>query len=348
MKNYNYSKAIFFNTVAVLFLVLLSAATHADELRPAYLQLIEQKPNIFSTLWKLPAKGQQRLPLELHFNGVTLAESSILLKEPVSAVVGGVYIQQSLIVFDRGLPGTEITINGLPRTSTDVLLRIEYLDGATLTHRLTPASPSLVVADKPTLLQTAHAYLMLGVEHILFGIDHLLFVLALLLLIDNTRKLIMTITFFTIAHSMTLSLAALNIVQVPVPPVEAIIALSIVFVAGEIIRVQRGGDSLTFRKPWIVAFGFGLLHGLGFAAALDEIGLPENAVILALILFNLGVELGQIAFVVAFIVAGYAASTLSSNRVANLRPTTLKTIPPYIIGSLASFWVIERTVGFWG
>ncbi|MGD8576203.1 MAG: HupE/UreJ family protein [Thiohalophilus sp.] len=322
--------------LGILFL-LLSLPLQADEIRPAYLQVTEVQPNIFSVLWKVPARNNsQRLSLAVEFE-----PENVTVQRPLEGFSAGYHLRSWKFSAADGLPQTNIRINGLARTSTEVLLRIEYLDGTSLTHRFTPSSASYTVAEKPTLLQTAYTYLKLGIEHILLGFDHLLFVLALLLLIDNTRKLIVTITFFTLAHSITLSLAALKIIHVPVPPVEAVIALSIVFVASEIIRVQQGHSSLAYRKPWIVAFTFGLLHGLGFAAALSQIGLPDNAVPLALALFNVGVEIGQLIFVFAFIAMGWALSRVHFN------PTVAwGRAPAYFIGSLASFWLIERTAGF--
>jgi hydrogenase/urease accessory protein HupE len=321
----------------LLFLVLIESPVLADELRPAYLQISEQQDNVFSVLFRVPAKGQQRLSLDVLFDNTHTP-----VNEPVEGFVKGSHLRQWQVRFTEPLAGTRVAIKNLDELSTEVLLRIEYRDGTSLTHRLTPAAPSYIVAAKPTLAETAYTYLVLGIEHILLGIDHLLFVLALLLLIDNTRKLILTITAFTVAHSITLSLASLQIIHIPVPPVEAIIALSIVFVAAEIIRVRDGHDSLTYRKPWIVAFAFGLLHGLGFAAALGEIGLPENAIVLALVLFNVGVETGQLLFVFAYLVLTGLLSQLY------FKPKPLwQKLPPYMIGSLASFWAIERTVGFW-
>lgn len=322
--------------VGLLFLVI-SSSLWADELRPAYLQVTEVQPNLFSVLWKVPARNnEQRLSLAVEFE-----PDHAIVQKPMEGFAAGYHFRNWKLSVEDGLPKSIIKINGLERTSTEVLLRIEYLDGTSLTHRFTPSSATYTVAVKPTLLQTAYTYLKLGVEHILLGFDHLLFVLALLLLIDNTRKLILTITFFTIAHSITLSLATLKIIHVPVPPVEAVIALSIVFVASEIIRVQQGHSSLTYRKPWIVAFSFGLLHGFGFAAALSQIGLPDNAVPLALALFNVGVEIGQLIFVFAFVVLGWSLSRMQFNA-----PLGWSRVPAYFIGSLASFWLIERTAGF--
>jgi hydrogenase/urease accessory protein HupE len=241
-----------------------------------------------------------------------------------------------------GLTGTTLSIDGLERTFTDVLLRLERVGESTLTHRLTPENPDYLIVAAPGPGQVAWTYFVLGVEHILLGIDHLLFVFALLLVVRGWRKLVGTITAFTIAHSITLALAALGFVHVPGPPVESIIALSIVFVAAEIIRGRRGNPGLTARWPWIVAFTFGLLHGFGFAGALSEIGLPQSDIPLALLTFNLGVEAGQLLFV-ATMLAIYTILI----RIRLKPPAWAWLIPPYAIGGIAAFWMIERITGFW-
>lgn len=189
--------------------------------------------------------------------------------------------------------------------------------------------------------QVVFTYLVLGIEHILLGLDHLLFVLVLLMLINSPKKLIYTITAFTFAHSITLVLAALEIVVIPVPPVEACIALSIVYVASEVIAAKKNKEILTLRRPWLVAFAFGLLHGLGFAAALSEIGLPQNAIAVALLVFNIGVEVGQLIFVLIMV--------LLQNILLRLewyKKTYSSNLFPYLIGSLASFWLIQRVASF--
>ncbi|MDO3722826.1 HupE/UreJ family protein [Marinobacter sp. chi1] len=323
--------------LCLLLLVLFTTSfTQADELRPAYLQLTEQAEGAYTVLWKVPAKGQQRLALQVRFEPEPAAVS-----QPVEGFLNGSHLQQWSIRADEGLAGMNVAIEGLARTTTEALLRVEYIDGTSVTHRLTPAAPSITLAGQPTLLETARTYLVLGIEHILLGIDHLLFVLALLLLISNTRKLVLTITAFTIAHSITLSLASLGVIRIPVPPVEAVIALSIVFVAAEILRAQRGEPGMTHQHPWLVAFSFGLLHGLGFAAALGEIGLPQNAVALALVFFNVGVEVGNLLFVFAFLLL------VSLARKASFKAgPILQKVPAYAIGSLASFWLFERVAAF--
>jgi hydrogenase/urease accessory protein HupE len=250
-----------------------------------------------------------------------------------------------------GLTGGEVHISGLVATMTDVLVRIENLDGRTQVTRVTPSSPSFLVAAAPSALDVTRTYLVLGVEHILFGVDHLLFVLALLILVKGWRKLIGTITAFTIAHSITLAAATLGFVHVPSKPVEATIALSIVFVACEIVHRRQGRPGLTEGWPWIIAFSFGLLHGLGFAGALREVGLPQNAIPLALLFFNVGVELGQLLFI-GFIMAVITLAVHAAKKFTrwNLAPRSAfalcENISAYAIGAVAAFWLIQRTLSF--
>jgi hydrogenase/urease accessory protein HupE len=235
-----------------------------------------------------------------------------------------------------------VAIDGLDATYTDVLLRLERADGSELTHRLTPEASSYEIQAQPGYFQVGATYFSLGVEHILGGIDHLLFVLALLLVVSGWRKLVATVTAFTVSHSITLALATLGFIHVPGPPVEAVISLSIVFVAAEIIRSREGAAGLTARWPWIVAFTFGLLHGFGFAGALSEVGLPGSSIPLALLAFNLGVEAGQLLFVAAALVL-YALA----RRVPATLPAWTWRIPPYAIGGVAAYWTLERVAGFW-
>ena len=256
-------------------------------------------------------------------------------------LAGNAYIERSRIRGPDALVGSTIHIDGLKTTLTDVLVRIERADGATQVARLMPESPSLIVEASPSPWRVSWTYLVLGVEHILLGIDHLLFVLALVLLVRGWRRLVGTITSFTVAHSITLALATLGFVHVPGPPVEACIALSIVFVAAEIIRSRQGSPGLTERAPWLIAFTFGLLHGLGFAGALSEVGLPQHAIPLALLFFNVAVELGQLAFVIIVLLI-LAVAARSPWRA----PDWAWRVAPYTIGSVAMFWVIERAGGF--
>ncbi|MYM62933.1 HupE/UreJ family protein [Pseudomaricurvus sp. HS19] len=323
----------------LLLVSLWSMPLQADEIRPAFLQITERQPELYQVLWKVPASSQRQMA------GLTpVFDSSVAVADkPLGGLVGNAYLQSWMIQRPGGLAGVVITVAGLPEVATEVLLRIEYLDGTSLIHRLVPEAPSYTVEARAGLGQVVMTYFVLGVEHILIGVDHLLFVLVLLLLVNSTRKLVWTITAFTIAHSITLSLASLNLMHVPVPPVEACIALSILFVATEILRSHRGHPGLTERRPWLVAFSFGLLHGLGFAAALGEIGLPQTDIPAALLFFNVGVEIGQLLFV------GVVLSCLQLVRRLRLPvPVLIKPATVYVIGILAAFWTVERTAAFWG
>ena len=250
-----------------------------------------------------------------------------------------------------GLTGSEVRITGLEATITDVLARVENLDGTTQVTRVTPSSPSFVIAASPGALTVCRTYLVLGVEHILFGVDHLLFVLALLILVKGWRRLVGTITAFTVAHSITLAVATLGFVHVPSKPVEATIALSIVFVACEIVHRRSGQTGLTEAWPWVIVFTFGLLHGFGFASALREVGLPQNAIPLALLFFNIGVEVGQLLFI-SFVMAIIAAAVYAARKfsLSNVTPHSVfswcESISAYGIGAIAAFWLIERTLSF--
>ncbi len=286
------------------------APARAHEMRPAYLELRETTPDTYQVLWKVPARGlKERLSLYVRFS-----DDTEVVEQPVGGFVAGSHLQRWRVQRSGGLTGTPITIDGLRSTFTDVLLRLERADGTSLSHRLTADAPTYVVAASPSLRQVAWTYLALGVEHILLGIDHLLFVLALIFVVKGGKKLIGTVTAFTVAHSITLALATLGFVHVPGAPVEATIALSIVFVAAEIVHGRQGRPGLTARWPWIAAFIFGLLHGFGVAGALTELGLPQKAIPLALLFFNVGVELGQLAFVAAVLLAARLTRTLSTPR----------------------------------
>ena len=220
---------------------------------------------------------------------------------------------------------------------TDVLVRSVRADGSVQVVRLTPSMPQFAFEATPGSLQVARAYTLLGVEHILRGVDHLLFVLALMLLVRDKWLLVKTITAFTVAHSVTLAAATLGWMRVSQPPVEAVIALSIVFLAAELAKQGRAEAGLTVRHPWIVAFVFGLLHGFGFAGALREVGLPESDVPLALLTFNIGVELGQLLFI-----AGVLLVLALLGRVRTRSPAWTHAMPAYAIGTMATFWLLQR------
>ena len=330
--------------VALLLLGLAAARANAHEVRPGYLELTEVGDGSYEALWKVPARGEYRLALYARLP----AECT---KPPdTGSFVGGAYITRWRVRCSGGLIGKRIAIDGLAATRTDVLVRISHGDGVTQTARLTPEQPYLEVVAAPGRTEIARTYFVLGVEHILLGIDHLLFVLGLLLLVGNVRRLIVTVTAFTVAHSITLAAATLGFVHVPQAPVEAVIALSVMFVAAEILRSARGRSSLTARAPWLVAFVFGLLHGLGFAGALREVGLPQTDIPIALLLFNVGVEVGQLVFIAAVVAALALMARLTASRSDEswfVRAERLVRTPlAYLIGCTAAYWTIDRTVGF--
>ncbi|HKQ24902.1 MAG TPA: HupE/UreJ family protein [Burkholderiales bacterium] len=314
---------------------LWSGLVVAHEVRPSYLELHETTSGEFNVLWKTPMQDEARLALEPVFSGEV---ASVAPK--VSRRVPGAAIQ-TWVVRSPLLRGQSVRIDGLEGTMTDALVRIDFADGSAWTQRLTPARPAALIPVKDAPFAVASTYLKLGIEHILTGVDHLLFVLGLLILARERWRLLVTVTAFTLAHSITLALAALGAVHVPQQPVEAVIALSIAFVAVEIVRSRQGKAGLAARSPWIVAFAFGLLHGFGFAGALSEVGLPPGHIPLALLFFNLGVEAGQLLFIAAVL-----GSAWLIHRVRAQPPRWLKLAPPYCIGSIAMFWVFQRVGSF--
>ena len=325
---------------ALLTLLLLAAfapGAFAHEMRPAYLELRQTGAETYDVLWKVPGRGED-LRLGLY---VELPADCTNVTAPRASMVNNAFTERWTVRRAGGLSGGAIHIAGLTATMTDVLVRLERLDGTTQVTRLTPSAPSFVVAAAVGALGVARTYSVLGVEHILSGIDHLLFVLALLIITRGGWKLVKTVTAFTIAHSITLSLAALGYVHVPSAPVEALIALSIVFVAAEILCGRQGRGGVTARAPWIVAFMFGLMHGLGFAGGLSEAGLPDAHIPTALLFFSLGVEAGHFLFI------GVVLSLIAAaRRVKWSAPQWAQLVPPYAVGSVAMFWVIQRIAAF--
>ncbi|HXS79576.1 MAG TPA: HupE/UreJ family protein [Gammaproteobacteria bacterium] len=317
--------------------VLVPPFAFADVFRPAYLELRELGGERYDVLLKVPSQGGQlRLALDVRF-----PEGTVEVEPRRSQFVADGYTERWRIERPGGLVGAPVEIVGRAAGVTDVLARVERLDGTSQVDSLTPGRAAFIVEPSLGLAQTAVTYLVLGVEHILGGVDHLLFVLSLLLIVKGVKRLVVTITAFTLAHSLTLAAATLGFVHVPGPPVEAAIALSIVFVAAEVVRGLRGAAGLTSRAPWLVAFVFGLLHGFGFAAALAEVGLPQKAIPIALLTFNVGVELGQLAFVAAVVAVAAACARLPARL-----PRWSASVPPYAIGVVAMFWVAERVASF--
>ncbi len=318
-------------------LAWLAAPLAAHEVRPAYLELREATAGEFEVLWKVPLRGGRRLELEPR-----LPTHCQALGPPLSVAGAGAEIRRWRVACGGALAGGTIAIDGLENTLTDVLVRLETARGGVQTVRLQPTAPSFVAVSSQSWIEVAHTYLRLGVEHILLGVDHLLFVFALLLIVRGPRRLVAAVTAFTVAHSLTLAGATLGYLHMPQQPVEAVIALSILFLAVEIVHRRQGRSGIAERRPWIVAFVFGLLHGFGFAGALAEIGLPDTAIPLALLFFNIGVELGQLAFV-----AGVLALGLAVRSVRFVPRPAAEMAATYAIGALAAFWTIERVAGFW-
>ncbi len=320
----------------VLLIMCLLSRLHAHEVRPGYLYLRQTGQETFDVLWKVPARGDLRLSLNVRF-----PVNCELITPRASYQTMDALTERYTVLCPGGLSRHTIAIEGLSATLTDVLVRLERIDGTTQVVLLTPSVPYFIVTAAPSMFHVAWTYLRLGIEHILLGLDHLLFVLGLLLIVRGIRLLMKTITAFTVAHSITLAAATLGFVHMPQKPVEAIIALSIVFVAAEIIHCRRGREGIAASAPWIVAFVFGLLHGFGFAGALSEIGLPQKSVPLALLFFNVGVEIGQLLFVIA---VELVMKILRRIRVT--WPAWTELIPPYTIGGLAAFWTIQRIMLF--
>ena len=315
----------------------------AHEVRPAYLELRQTGQETYDALWKVPGQGDLRLGLY-----VELPASCTNVSEPNRSMANNAYTERWTVKCPGSLSGGKIHIAGLSATGTDVLVRLERLDGSTEVTRLTPSSPSFVVAAAASAVGVARTYTVLGIEHILTGIDHLLFVLALIIITRGGWKLVKTVTAFTVSHSITLTLATLGYVHISQRPVEAVIALSIVFVAAEILRGRQGHIGITARAPWIVALTFGLMHGLGFASGLRDAGLPMAHIPTALLFFSLGVETGHFLFI-GFVLLLVAVLVWAASKITSLNQrwlAILEILPAYAIGSVAMFWVIQRIAAF--
>ena len=323
----------------MLFAVALPAM--ADEFRPAYLQLRQIDATGYDVLWKVPALDETTT---LRVAPI-FPEGARALTPVHSSYAAGTAAKRWRIEVDGGLADKAIEFSNLSSTRIDVLVRLERADGSVQLGRVLPLDPRFVVTASPGAFEVVQTYTVLGIEHILTGFDHLLFVLALVILVKGVRRLIATVTAFTVAHSLTLAGATLGFVHVPGPPVEAAIALSIVFVAAEIVHSRQGMQGLTERFPWIVAFTFGLLHGFGFASALSEVGLPQTAIPVALLFFNVGVEIGQLLFI-AFVFAVIATARQVMRRFGVSQPAWTWRVPPYAIGGVAAYWSIQRLVAF--
>lgn len=313
----------------------------AHEVRPAHLMVSEVSDGQYLVRWTVPAMGNRRLAIDPVFSG-NCAETG----DGVDGFAAGASVRSWYIDCDGALADTEIGFSNLPGTMIDVLVQVTFLDGRYYTGLVRPRDPVFRVPARDSETSVFGSYLVFGVEHILLGWDHLLFVLGLVLLVTGWRRLVWAITGFTAAHSITLALAMLDVVRVPGPPVEAVIALSIVVLAVEAIRYRRTGvETLAIRAPWLVSMAIGLIHGLGFAAALSEYGLPGHARFVSLLGFNLGVEMGQLAFIGVLVVLGVLVRRLEGRRAGWQQPR-IQLLAMWFNGVCGSFWLVQRVTGF--
>ncbi len=316
----------------VVFLLLAVWNVLAHEARPCYLELKETAPGQFEVLWRTPVLAGMRVPVTLR-----LPEGVKDLKEPEAQELIDSHVERQIDAGPNGLAGKRIEFPGLQITITDILLRVELLDGRSWTRIIHSSQPYVDIAAPQSHLEVMGGYIVHGIRHILLGADHLLFLLGLLLIVKDRWMLIKTVSAFTLAHSITLALATLGYANAPVVPLNVAIGLSILFLGPEIVRVWRGETSFTIRHPWVVAFAFGLLHGFGFASALASAGLPRTELPLALLSFNLGVEIGQLAFVLLVVLLERSFRTLEIRW-----PRWVQALPGYTVGSLGAFWTIQR------
>lgn len=322
-----------FLLLLVAFALFGQAIAVAHEARPGYLELTETGPDTYSFLWKRPSGGE----VELQLSPIIPKDCTLVTPNRQPLAIGAVVVRGTLTC-TGGLAGKTIVIDGLEGTITDVLVRLHHTDGRLESYLLRPVSPSVTFGGATTFTSRAFSYVQIGIQHILLGADHLLFVLGLLLIVKDRWTLIKTISAFTVAHSITLAIATLGYASAPLPPLNAAIALSILFLGPEIVRTWRGETSFTIRHPWVVAFAFGLLHGFGFASGLTSMGLPKTEIPLALLLFNVGVEIGQLGFVLLILALERSFRVL---QVHWLR--IVERLPGYAVGTLGAFWFIQRT-----
>ncbi|NOE27159.1 HupE/UreJ family protein [Ruegeria sp. HKCCD6157] len=310
------------------------AAAHA--LDPGYLEIRQIASDTWSVHWRKPDVNGQPMAIDAVLpDGCTPARGP----DPISDGRG--WVSSWVVECQAGIAGQPIAIEGLETQRNDVLARMHPVDAQPTTLRFTPDINVQIIPSEQSTWSVFAAYSRLGFEHILEGWDHLLFVFALFVLVRDPWKLVGAVTAFTLAHSITLALATMGVLNVPGPPVEAVIALSIVFLAMEIVKGGEGRFRLSKQKPWIVCFGFGLLHGLGFAGALADIGLPPDDIPAALLAFNLGVEAGQLSFIaaLALLMATWRLIALPVGKHATV-------LTAYGIGSVSMYWLIERVSGF--
>jgi hydrogenase/urease accessory protein HupE len=322
------------SSLVVCVLLAWSVSAVAHETRPGFLQLRDQGGGLYDFLWKKPSGGEVEI-----FIAPIVPAGCRLSPAGQQPLTPGALVVRGLLRCDGGIEGKTLAIDGLDSTITDVIVRVHHRDGRLESHLLKPTAASVTLGAATSAWERSRTYIRLGIEHILLGGDHLLFVLGLLLIVADRWMLLRTITAFTVAHSITLAIATLGYARAPLPPLNAAIALSILFLGPEIVRRWRGETSFTIRHPWVVAFAFGLLHGFGFASGLTTMGLPKAEIPLALLLFNVGVEIGQLCFVLLIVLLERAF------RVLQIRwPRAIEVLPGYAVGSLGAYWTMQRTL----
>lgn len=317
------------------WIVLLVGVASAHETQPGSLDIRQLAPDRYEVVWKAPIYYGRPHPARLALPQSWQPIGPKTERQLSDATV----FRQVVTTSTQSLEGSRIHFPGLEATITDVFVRLTRLDGTTFTAIVRPTQPEVELRGERSLGTTAGEFIGLGFHHIMLGLDHLLFVLGLLLIVHGRLKLLKTITAFTLAHSLTLAIATLGYARAPLPPLNAAIALSILFLGPEIVRGWRSQATLTSRYPWVVAFSFGLLHGFGFATGLTTAGMPRAEIPLALLFFNVGVEIGQIVFV------GLALSLARAFSILEMRwPLWVARAPGYAVGVCGAYWTIQRTL----
>jgi hypothetical protein len=320
-------------TIVFILCAGLFAKAFAHESQPGSLELKQLSANRYEVIWRAPIYYGRPHPARLQ-----LPDNWQTVGEPTVRQLSDSALHRRIVTVEgASINGSVIRFPGLEATITDVFVRISRLDGTKATLIVRPTRPFAELRGERPWYISSGEYVGLGLHHILLGIDHLLFVLGLLIIVNGRKMLLRTITAFTLAHSITLAIATLGYASAPGPPLNAAIALSILFLGPEIVRVWRGETSFTINHPWVVAFAFGLLHGFGFASGLSTAGLPKGEIPLALLMFNIGVEFGQIAFVALILLIYRSFKILEV-----LWPRWVEFVPGYTIGSLGAYWTIQR------
>jgi hydrogenase/urease accessory protein HupE len=318
----------------VWFFTAVCGQAVAHESQPGLLELEQLTADRYEVLWRAPIYYGRPHPARL-----VLPADWRAVSEPTVRQLPDSALHRQVVQVEGGtINGSVIRFAGLEATITDVYVRVSRLDGSEVSQVVRPTRPFAELRGERPWHESSGEYVTLGFNHILMGIDHLLFVLGLLIIVQGRRMLIKTITAFTVAHSITLAVATLGYATIPGPPLNAAIALSILFLGPEIVRTWRGQSSFTIRHPWVVAFAFGLLHGFGFANGLSTVGMPNAEIPLALLMFNIGVEIGQVAFVLVILLIRRALQVLQFRW-----PRWVDFTPGYAIGSLGAMWTIQRT-----